>query len=341
MQRLPRFKYLGPGSLDEALSLLKKHDGDIKILAGGTDLLPSMKQKLHRSMHVLDLKRIDGLREIKNGLEKETDIGALTPLAAIEESAEIKKKFPALAEAAGLVAAPQIKNMGTIGGNIALDTRCWYFNQSHFWRKSIEACLKTGGEVCHVVQSGKRCYASFVADTVPALLALNARVRIRDLEGERQCLLQQIYTQDGKAPHTLKAGQVITGVTLPPPENQSGSSYQKLRLREAISFPLAGAAAHVVLDGDRFREVKIVLGAAGSGPIEVTEAAALLKGAPITEDLIEEAASKARQAARPVPNMKLSPAYRRKMAGILAKRALREAIRRAKGLTDDQRGLIQ
>ncbi|MEE9613077.1 MAG: FAD binding domain-containing protein [Desulfatiglandales bacterium] len=340
MQRLPRFKYLGPGSLDEALSLLKAHDGNIKILAGGTDLLPSMKQKLFQSPYVLDLNRIGDLRGIKNGTNNETKIGSLTTLAEIEASSEMKEKFPALAEAAGLVAASQIKNMGTIGGNIALDSRCWYFNQSHFWRKSIETCLKRQGEVCHVVKSGKRCYATFVADTVPALLALDARIRIRDMEGERQCLLREIYTQDGKVPHTLKAGEVITEVDLPLPEMQSGSSYKKLRLRAAIGFPLASAAAHVVLDGDRFREVKIVLGAVGSGPIEVTEAAGLLKGASINEDLIDEAGRKAQQAAQPVQNTKLTPGYRRKMAGILAKRALREAIRRAKHHSDDVRGLI-
>jgi len=334
MVRLPRFKYLGPGSLDEALSLLKAENGNIKILAGGTDLLPSMKHKLFQFPYVLDLKRIGGLRGINNRPNKETIIGSLTTLAEIEASSDIKKQFPALAEAAGSVAASQIKHMGTIGGNIALDTRCWYFNQSHFWRKSIETCLKREGEVCHVVKSGKRCHATFVADTVPALLALDARLRIRDLEGERQCTLAEIYTRDGKVPHTLDAGEVITEIILPQPEIQSGSSYKKLRLREAIGFPLAGAAVHVVLEGDKVRGVKMVLGAVGSGPIEVTEAADLLKGALITEDLIEEAGRKAQQAAQPVQNTKLTPGYRRKMAGILAKRALREAIWRAKNNSD-------
>jgi 4-hydroxybenzoyl-CoA reductase subunit beta len=157
--------------VEEACSLLKKHEGAVKLIAGGTDVLPSLKQRLFTPEYVLDLRQVTGLNEIKNGSGKEVRIGALTTLTNLEESPVVKKNFPALAEAASLVAAPQIRNMGTIGGNIALETRCWYFNQSQIWRKPLEQCIKRGGEVCHVVKGSKKCFAYFAADTVPALIA--------------------------------------------------------------------------------------------------------------------------------------------------------------------------
>jgi 4-hydroxybenzoyl-CoA reductase subunit beta len=338
MSRLPYIEYLRAGSIDESLTLLKEHSGNITILAGGTDLLPSMKQGLVTSDYVLDVKRITELEGIDNDSQNGLRIGALTKLTWIEESPEVKKTFTALAEAAGSVAATQIKNMGTLGGNIVLGNRCWYYNQSRSWRKAIERCLKTGGNVCHVVRSGKRCHAYLASDTVPSLVALDARIKIRGSGGERECLLKDFYTRDGRTPNILKKNDMITHILLPPARKNCGSSYKKLRLREAIDFPLAGAAASVVLDEDRISAVKIVLGAVGSGPIEVTEAAGLLKGALITEDLIDEAGRKAQQVAQPVQNTKLTPGYRRKMAGILAKHALREAIKRAKHQSGEMKG---
>ena len=328
MLRLPRFQYLAAPSVEEACSLLEEHEGKIKVIAGGTDLLPSLKHRLFAPEYVLDLRKVAGLNEIKNGTGKGLGIGALCKLTTLEGSQVVKEHFPALAEAAGLVAAPQIRNMGTIGGNIALDTRCLYFNRSHFKGETLERCIKRGGKVCHAVKGSKKCYAFFAADTVPALVALDARITIKDSEGERQCLLKEIYTQDGKAPHSLKGTEVITEVVLPF-NGGRGSSYQKLRVREAIDFPLVGAAARVKMDGDTCREVAIVLGAIGSGPVEVTEAQDLLKGKAITEEVIEEVGELARKASHPVANTTSTPGYRRKMAGVFAKRALREAIGRA------------
>jgi 4-hydroxybenzoyl-CoA reductase subunit beta len=330
MLRLGRFKYLSPRSVEEACLLLKEHEGKIKVLAGGTDLLPSVKQGLFTPEYVLDLRRILGLNKIENSSNKVVKIGSLTTLAVLEEASIVKEHFTALAQAAGSVASTQIKNMGTIGGNVVLDTRCWYYDQSHFWRKSIERCIKRGGDVCHVVRSSKKCYAYFAADTVPALIALGAKITIKDSDGERRCLLKESYTQEGKVPHTLEATEVITEIILTIPEAGSGSSYQKFRLREAIDFPLAGAAAQVVMDGETCTEAKIVLGAVGSGPIEVTEAQGLLKGISVTEEVIEEVGEIAQKIAHPVANALSTPGYRRKMAGILTKRALREAISQAK-----------
>ena len=329
MLRLPRFQYLSPSSLEEACALLKEHEGKIAVLAGGTDLLPSLKQSLYTPEYVLDLRKVAGLNEIKNGSGKHVSIGALCTLTQLEESPGIKEQFPAVAEAAGLVAATQIKNMGTIGGNIALGTRCWYFNQSHFWRKSFEPCIKRGGEVCHVVKGSKKCFAYFAADTVPALIASSAQITLRGSEGERTCSLKEIYTQDGKNPNTIEPTEVIVGVELPLPEKGSGASYQKLRLRGAIDFPLLGAAVWVTMDGDTCREARIVLGAVSSGPVQVTEAENLLQGATLTEEVIAEVGEIARKASHPVANTISTPGYRKNMAAVFTKKALREAVGRA------------
>ncbi len=295
MLRLSRFEYLAPRSLEEACFLLKEHEGKIRLLAGGTDLLPSMKQGLFSSEYVLDLGRISGMDDIKGGSNGEVRIGALCTMTALEESPVVREDFLALAEAASLVGATGIKNMGTIGGNIALETRCWYFNQSRFWRKTIEQCIKLGGDVCHVVKGAKRCHACFVADTVPVLMVLDARVVVKGTEGERQCHLKELYSQEGKAPNNLRSTDIITEIILSLPDGRSGTSYKKLRLRKSIDFPLVGAAAHVVMDGDTCKDARIVLGAVGSGPIEVTEAQAFLKGRSITEEAIKEIISSLKQ----------------------------------------------
>jgi 4-hydroxybenzoyl-CoA reductase subunit beta len=234
-----------------------------------------------------------------------------------------------VAEAAGLVAAAQIKNMGTIGGNVALGTRCWYFNQSSFWRKSFETCIKRGGKVCHVVKGSKKCFAYFAADTVPALIASNAQITLRNSDGERTCPLKEIYTQNGKEPNSIGPTEIITGIQLPLPENGSGSSYQKLRLRGAIDFPLLGVAVWIAMDGDTCREARIVLGAVSSGPVQLTEAEKLLQGASLTEDVIEEVGEIARKASHPVANTISTPGYRKDMAAVFAAKALREAASRA------------
>ena len=331
MLRLPRFQYLAPQSLAEALSFLKEHEGKVKVIAGGTDVLPSLKQRIFTPEYVLDLKRIGGLNKIEEGSDGEVRIGALTTLSAVAQSPVVKKHFPGLFEAADSVAATQVKNMGTIGGNICLETRCWYFNQSPFWRKSIERCRKLGGEVCHVVKGGgERCYAYFAADTVPPLIALGAEVNIKNNEGERKCALQEIYTQEGKAPNTLKAGDLITEIRISISKGRSGNSYKKFCLRAVIDFPLVGSAVKVTMDGNSCASAKVVLGGMGSGPIEVKGAEGIVKEKEINEALIEEVGELAKKAAKPVANTLTSPGYRREMAGVLTKRALIEAFNQAK-----------
>ena len=330
MLRLPKFQYLRPQSVEEACFWLKEYEGEIKVVAGGTDLLPSMKQRLFTPHYVVDLKGMGGLNDITEPREGEVRIGALTTLRAVEESEVVKRYFPGLSQAAGRVGATQIRNMGTIGGNIALETRCWYFNQSRTWRKSFDPCIKRGGEVCHVVKGGKRCYAYFAADTVPMLIALGAMVIVKNTEGERRCALQSLYSLDGKSPLTLSPTDLLTQITIPVQKRKTGSAYHKVRIREAIDYPLAGAAVHLVLHNTHCEDISVVLGAVGSGPMVVDGVAALLRGKVITEDLMEEVSAMAEKAAKPVNNTVSSPAYRRKMAGILTAQSLREALARGR-----------
>jgi 4-hydroxybenzoyl-CoA reductase subunit beta len=326
---LPRFSYLAPRTVEEACSLLKEYEGNITILAGGTDLLPSMKDRLLTPDYILDLRKVSGLAEIKAGANGEIRIGSLTTLTAIAESPLINEHFPALAQAAGLVGGPAIRNMGTLGGNIALDTRCCYFNQSHLWRKSIDRCIKLGGEICHAVKKTKKCYACFVADTVTALMALNATIVIKGNERERQCHVRDIYTGDGKRPNSLRPEDIITEVLLSVRPGRNGSAYKKLRNREAIDFPLAGVAAFVSLDGGICRDVTIVLSGVDSVPVDVTEIKKILIGKPLTEKAKEEAGNLARNIAHPVANRGSTPEYRRQMVEVFTKLALMEAISRA------------
>ena len=178
---LPQFKVLRPRTAEEAVSLLARHAGEdaraIRIVAGGTDLIPSMQQKLFEPQYVLDVRHIGGLKGIRE-TEQGVEIGALTPLSAVERSELLRVRYAVLTEAAATVASPVLRNMGTIGGNICLDTRCLWYNQSLTWRKACGFCIKKDGDLCHVAPGGTKCWAAFSGDTPPALLCLDAEVEI-------------------------------------------------------------------------------------------------------------------------------------------------------------------
>lgn len=323
---LPRFDYVSPRSVEEACFLLQKHAGAIKVLAGGTELLPSMKQGSTHPDHLLDLKRIHGLDRINESPEGEVVIGSLAALSALAQSPLIQRYFPGLAQAADSVATPQIRNMATIGGNVALNTRCWYFNQSQQWLMSFESCFKRGGRVCHAVPGGKTCFAYCAGDTIPLLVALGAFVTVRTSEGESRRLIESLYTHEGTAPLNLSSSALITEVCVPIPKGTSGSSYKKLSLRRAIDFPLASCAVSITMDGTICRTIRIVLGAVGPGPIIIHEAQDLAGRRPLSDNVIEELAALSPRYARPVTNTGMSPGYRRAMTALLTKAALRDAL---------------
>jgi 4-hydroxybenzoyl-CoA reductase subunit beta len=332
--RLPRFQYKSPATIDEAIALISEAKGDAVIIAGGTDLLPSMKQRRLTPKIVVNIKEAGDLAYIKDG-KKNVRIGALTRLSSIEESDTIRKKFPMLAKAAEDVGAPQHRNAGTIGGNLCLNTRCWYYNQSAFFRKCRPVCYKFGSEKdkCQLfpTRDGKAnvCYSVFSGDTAPSLIALGAEVRIKGLEGERKIPLAELYTGDGKRPIALGWGDILTEVIIPDPPAYSSGCYLKYRIRQAIDFPLVGVAANIVLDSKNgvCERASVVIGAVASKPVEVTDAEDILKGKKITEDLIDEVSEAAFKTAKPLPNLhECSPQYRKRLAKIFTKRAINSIL---------------
>ena len=324
MMRLPKMDYIAPTTVKEACTLLDRHGPEARVLAGGTDLLVALKLRNMRPALLLGLGGIPDLKGIDFEDGEDLKIGAMASLNDVRYDAYISEHYPALSQAAAAVGTRQLQYMGTLGGNLCLNTRCIYYNQSDGWRRSREVCFKMGGEVCHVVPKGKKCFAVFSGDTVPALMALDAEVKLAGSTGERRVPVQALYTGDGKAPLSLGADELVTEIRVPQAVGRQSSTYLKYRIRDAIDFPLVGVAVRMDSDGDGIcTDCKVVLNAVGSAPAEVPESGALLKGQVITEELIRDASEQAMKGAHPVGNTAGStPHYRRRMAGILARRAL-------------------
>lgn len=317
MMTLPPFQLHAPTSVEEALALLKQHAGDAKVIAGGTDLLPNMKRRLHTPGHLISLRAVPGLSSIRGDGEALV-LGARCTLAMVAADSQVKERAPALAAAAGLAASPQLRNQATLGGNLCLDTRCQYFNQSHFWRKALGFCLKKDGDQCHVVPGGTRCVAANSADTVPVLIALGATVRIAGgADGPRVVDLAELYQQDGAHHLKLAPTELLLEVRVP---TTARCAYEKLRLRQAIDFPLLGVAVAVEERSEVLSSVRVVLSALGPRPIQVRGLETLL-GRRLDETVAQEAAALAHRQAHPQPNLAADPAWRRELVPVLVKRA--------------------
>ncbi|MDY7037256.1 MAG: FAD binding domain-containing protein, partial [Thermodesulfobacteriota bacterium] len=237
MIRLHKLDYTAPTTVNEACSILDKHGVDARVLAGGTDLLPACKLRNTRPALLVSLNKIQGLKGIRVHDGGGLKIGAMTSLYEVRHDSSIIKHHGALAQAASCVGAMQHQHMGTLGGNLCLNTRCIYYNQSDTWRKSREVCFKMGGDVCHVVPKGRKCYAVFSGDTAPALIALDARVILMNGSGERIMPAGELYTGDGMEPNALKHNEILSEIRLPPPVGRQSSLYLKYRQREAIDLP--------------------------------------------------------------------------------------------------------
>jgi 4-hydroxybenzoyl-CoA reductase subunit beta len=320
--QLPSFEHLEPGSLGEALELLAAHGEEARPIAGGTELLVSMKQGLLAPAYVVDLKEIPGVDFVVEEAEG-LRIGGLTRLAALVRSPLVQEHFPLLAEAASAVAAPPLQEMGTVAGNLCQNTRCFYYNQSRFWRQVRGPCYKTGGDRCHVIEGGNRCFATYQGDLAPALIALGATITLAKKGGERALPLAELYTGKGKRPLALETGEVLTEVRVPASVSGAGGDYEKLRQRGAMDYPLVGVAAAVRKDGsDVCAWARVALTGVGTGPLVVQEASDLLEGRRVDEALISQVADAAYELARPVNNVGSEATYRRKMVRVLTRRAL-------------------
>jgi 4-hydroxybenzoyl-CoA reductase beta subunit len=294
-----------------------------------------MKQKLLRPERLIDIKQIPEMASIRQLPDGQISLGALTTLSAIERSDLIRERVPSLAEAAASVATPQIRNKATLGGNICLNTRCWYYNIPAFSRKTRAVCQKQGGSVCHVVPGEKqgRCYSLFSADTVPALMSLDSRVKLSSADGSRVVPLPELYSGDGIKPLTLRRDELITEVLIPSPLARAHSCYVKFRERGTLDFPILGVAATVVFADDNVtcRGARIALTGVSSAPYAASNAEAYLENKPLTPQTITAAADLAREQII-VYSMNGVPArYKRAMIAEYVARALTQVQQSSAG----------
>lgn len=330
MLPLPVFDYHRPRTLAEAVALLGALGDKARVLAGGTDLLPNMKHGLVEPEHVVSIGRIAELRGL--ALAKATEaaperlvIGACVRLGELADSLLARRVAPALAEAAAAVGGPQHRTMGTLGGNVCLDTRCRYYNQTQFWRKALGHCLKKDGTVCHVVKGGQRCVAAASNDSAPALIALDAELELFSASGPRLVKARDFYTADGLRNTVLEPGELIVRVAVPLLVGRR-SAFEKLRRRGAIDFPLLSVAAAVDRDETgAVRAVEVVVSALGARPRRLRAAQDVAIGADPTL-LAAALASAARRECKPLTNLDEDVEWRRDMVPVVVKKALARAL---------------
>jgi len=323
---LPVFDHHRPKTLSAALDLLAELGDDAIVIAGGTDVLPNMKQGLVEPAHVVSIAGIEELRGIafvSEGGEEKLVVGAGARLAEIESSILVRRAAPALAEAAGQVGGPHHRAMGTLGGNICLDTRCRYYNQTYFWRKSLGFCLKKDGTVCHVVRGGQRCVAAASNDTAPALIALEAEIHLIGPRGERVVSANDFYVADGVKNTVKEPGELVVRVSIPRRAGRR-SSFEKLRRRHAIDFPLLSVAVRLDVTGvetPRVDGADVVVSALGARPRKVRAASKVRPGTSI-EEAARELAQGAYAECKPLPNVDDDTEWRREMVPELVERAV-------------------
>jgi 4-hydroxybenzoyl-CoA reductase subunit beta len=322
MLRLPEFNYIQPRSLKQAIKVLGDLGSDAMVVAGGTDVYPKMKRGQFTPRHLVSLRtlrELKGIRQTQEGLW----IGAGESLTAVSNHRLIAKHFPALTHAAESVSTPQLRNMGTIGGNVLVDTRCNYYDQTFFWRQAVGFCMKKDGQICLVAPGSAKCLAIASSDTSPVLVSLGAVAVLVSKRGERRVQLEELYRDDGIDYSTKANDEVLKGLVIPKAALGRRNVYLKLRRRGSFDFPILGVAVTLDIgDGGVCREARVVLTAVASAPKVITEAATLLEGKQITPELIDAVADAAAKIAHPLDNADLDYWYRKRMAKVYTQRAL-------------------
>jgi 4-hydroxybenzoyl-CoA reductase subunit beta len=312
---LAEFRLVQPGTVNEAIAARLKQPGS-RFIAGGTDLIVNMRRGITRPDLLVDLSSIDELTEITAN-ELGMVIGTGVTLAALTRNPEIAGRYRALVQAAEAIAAPGHRAIGTVGGNLCLDTRCVYYNQSEWWRSANAYCLKNRGDVCHVAPQGQRCHAAFSGDLAPALLVFGAEIDIAGLQGQRRIPLSELYIEDGKAHLALTDGELLVALHLP--ANPPPSAYAKIRLRGAIDFPLAGVAVALVATGSNVKSLRIALTGTNSRPF-LLAGTETFAGRPVDEKLLHELDRLVQKQVQPMRTTIASANYRRVAAAALARR---------------------
>ena len=322
MLRLPSFMYLQPRTLKEALVMKADAGPDGMFVAGGTDLYPNMKRRHQEPKVVITLMAIPELQRADG-----RTIGSCVTLTELSASPPVRQAAAAVAHAAELVSTPLLRNMGTLGGNLCLDTRCNYYNQTYEWRKAIDFCMKKDGHICWVAPSSPRCWAVSSSDVAPVMVALGADYVLVGPGGERVVPAARFYHNDGINYLTKQPDEVLAAVRLPPPDGWD-AVYHKLRRRGSFDFPVLGVAAWVRWDGGRVAEARIVLGGVASWPQEVPEAGAALAGTDLSDEAIAAAADAAYRPAKPMDNTDFELSWRKQMTRVYVTRALAELRQR-------------
>ncbi|HZY71214.1 MAG TPA: FAD binding domain-containing protein [Thermoplasmata archaeon] len=320
---LDPFELHRPTTIDETVQLAGALAGQFDYLAGGTDLLPNYKMHLNVRPHLIALDEVAELRGIAPGR-----FGAMARLADLERDPDVAQSYPCVRAAVGEVATPLVRASGTVGGNLLLETRCFFFNQSYFWRASLGFCLKADGDRCHVVPQKTTCYATFSGDLAPALAVLDAEVEIAGPDGRRTVPVVGLYDAggDGIRRLTLRPGELLVAVHVPDRSRGLRSTYRKLRIRPSFDFPELGVAAAARFDDGRLASLALTIGGLEMSPRRYDALTAPLVGAALTPERMRDLAEEVRRSVRPVHNTFLAPDYRKKMAGVFVRRALEDLV---------------
>lgn len=322
MLRLPDFNYIQPRSLKQATKALADLGSDAMLVAGGTDVYPKMKRGQFTPRHLISLRALRELKDIRQSPEG-LWIGAGESLTTVSKHRLIAKDFPALAHAAESVSTPQLRNMGTIGGNVFVDTRCNYYDQTFFWRQAVGFCMKKDGQICLVAPGSSKCLAIASSDTSPVLVSLGAEAVLVSRQGERRVKLAELYRDDGIHYSTKAKDEVLKGLIIPKASLGQRNVYLKLRRRGSFDFPILGVAATMDIDErGECRYASVVLTAVASAPKIVPEAATSLQGKKVTKELIDAVADAAAKISHPLDNTDMDYWYRKRMAKVFTRRAL-------------------
>ena len=316
---LPKFKYHQPETLQEALSISQKSNGDFDYIAGGTDVLPNYKNRLNNRGDLISLSRIGELFEVSP-----TKIGAMATLVNLEKSQELQEKLPAIPQAAHVIATPLLRESATVGGNILLDTRCWFFNQSFLWRESKGFCLKADGDVCLVVPQKEICYATYSGDLAPVFMVLNATFHLAGLEGRRAVPSAKFFTHDGITRNVKLPEEILSHVSIPEGSQQLRTGYRKLRVRDSMDYPVMGTAVALRLQENTVEDLRIAVTGTETTPLVYDEITDQFVGDQLTDELIGNISDEVKEEVTPYKNVHFSPQYRKAMVGVFLRRLLAE-----------------
>ncbi|MEK6405629.1 MAG: FAD binding domain-containing protein [Acidobacteriota bacterium] len=327
MMRLPKFTYRVPKTVSDAVKMIEDAGLDAMFVAGGTDLYPNMKRRQQTPKTVISVTRLRELHQIQGDAITGMVIGSSVSLTELCDHPAINRDYGFVADAARLISTPILRNMGTIGGNLLLDTRCNYYDQNYEWRKGINFCMKKDGDICWVAPSSSKCWAVQSSDLAPVMVAIGAKVKLVSASGERMLDAADLYKDDGIDYLHKRFGELLTEIHLPP-RNGMRAVYKKLRRRGAFDFPVLGVAAALdVADDGTVRNAKLILGGVAPAPIEVTEAQQALIGERFDQERINAAAEACYLKARPLDNTDFVMGWRKQMARPFVQRALEELKR--------------